>query len=92
MKKLVLPTSLGSELSGVNAEVELCDQEGRTVGFFLPPDLHHELLYSWAKSLLPEDEEDRALAREEYRSSGGLTTAEIIAHLQGLSGSGRKDP
>ena len=39
---------LRSRLNGSNAEVELCDESGRTVGRFVPEDSYKQLLYAWA--------------------------------------------
>jgi hypothetical protein len=43
MDKLILDEPLRSKLDAVQAEVELCDETGRTVGYFLSPPLHDRL-------------------------------------------------
>ena len=58
------------------------------VGHFLPPDLYHALLYAWAKDQFA-DEQELTRAREEIRSQGGVTTAEVLEFLRGLGSNGR---
>jgi hypothetical protein len=79
MNKLVLDPAVRSQLNGLNGEVELCDEEGRTVGFFVPANLRERLWYDWAKAQFTDDELERA-----RRQPGGRTTAEVLERLRKL--------
>ena len=86
MPKLTLDAALREKLGPLAGEVELCDEAGRTLGFFVSPEVHHKLIYAWAKSLFSNEELARARAEP-----GGVTTDEAIEHLNKLIESqGRK--
>jgi hypothetical protein len=87
MNKVILDEALRSKLNGLNTEMELCDETGKTVGHFLPPEVYRELIYAWAKT--QDTDEEIAQAKREVREQGGLTTAEVLAHLESLKSSGR---
>ena len=80
MNKVVLDPSSRAKLNGLNEHLEVCDENGHTLGFFLPPDLHHKLLYAWAKSQFTDEE--IAQARREIMAEGGLTTSQAVAYLE----------
>lgn len=76
MTKVVLDAQLREKLNGLDKQLEVCDETGRTVGHFLPTEIYHEMLSRWAESAFsPEDLE---LAREQ---TGGRTLAEIWQRL-----------
>jgi len=79
MDKLLLDPTTRSRFNGLDRYSEVCDETGQTLGFFLPPEFHHEVMYAWAKALFSEAE--LAEARAEVRSQGGYTTPEVIARL-----------
>jgi hypothetical protein len=79
MNKLVLDPTLGSQLNAVNGEVELCDQTGRTLGYFLPAQMRNRILYDWAKAQFTDEELDRA-----EQQTGGMTTAQMLEWLNTL--------
>jgi hypothetical protein len=79
MNKLVLDPTVRSQLNGLNGEVELCDEEGRTVGFFVPVKLRERLWYDWAKAQFTDEELERA-----RQQPGGRTTAEVLERLRKL--------
>ena len=83
MSKLILDPALRAELSQAPGEVELCDEAGEAVGYFVPPGLFRELLTAWVHAEFAE-EGDRAAALEEFRRDGGVSTAEVLAHLERL--------
>jgi len=78
--KIVLDPSLRAKLNGLDSEFEVCDETGRTLGHFLPEEVYRELLYTWAKAQVTDEE--IAQARHELRTEGGLTTPEAIAYLE----------
>lgn len=80
MNKVILDPSLRAKLNGLNEHVEVCDEQGHTLGFFLPPDIYHKLLYAWAKTQFTDEE--IAQARREMRTEGGLTTTQAVAYLE----------
>jgi hypothetical protein len=82
MGKLVLDESVRKALSELGGEVELCDESGRAVGYFLSPEAYERWLYTLAKAQILDAE--LADAREEYRKHGGLTTAQVLDRLRGL--------
>ena len=87
MSKLILDPALRAELSQMPGEVELCDEAGEAVGYFVPPGLFRTLLSAWVHAEFA-DEGDRAAALDEFRREGGASTAEVLAHLQQLERSG----
>jgi hypothetical protein len=71
-------------VESLDSEVEICDESGRTIGYMLPPALHREIMYAWAKSLFSDEE--IAAARAERQTRPGFTTEQAIARLERLSG------
>jgi hypothetical protein len=84
MERLVVNASVFTQLPGWDQEFEVCDESGRTLGYFLSPQFHQELLYAWAKTQFSDDEREEA--RRELQQVGGLSTADAIEFLQGLAG------
>ena len=80
MNKVILDPSLRAKLHGLREHLEVCDENGHTLGFFLPPTLHDKLLYAWAKSQITDEE--IAQARREIKTEGGLTTTQAVAYLE----------
>lgn len=80
MSKVILTPELREKLNGLNEPVEFCDESGKTVGRFLPKDEYVHMLYEIARNE-PVDEAERDRAREEIRRDGGMSTPEVLAHL-----------
>lgn len=76
MNKVTLDGAGRLQLDDLDGEVEICDQTGRTVGYYLPVGLRDELLYAWAKSQVSEEELE--LARQQ---PGGRSLKEILVDL-----------
>lgn len=85
MEKITLSPDLLAHIQDAHCQVEVCDESGKTVGFFLPTELHRELLYAWVKSQFSDEE--AAAARAERKTQPGYNTLDAIAHLNRLSGS-----
>ncbi len=83
MTTVTLDDALRAKLNGLNEQVEVRDEAGRRVGFFVPEDLFMRLMYEWAKVEFGRDDE---AARRAAAEPGGMTTPELIAHLRGLRG------
>lgn len=87
MSKLILDPVLRAELSQSPGEVELCDETGQAMGYFLPPGLFRKLLSAWVNAeFAAEGSRDAAL--QEFRRAGGVSTAEVISHLEQLDRNG----
>lgn len=77
MTKVTVDETLRSRLNGLNEQVVLCDETGRTLGHFLPADVYRELLVAWSEDQISEEELDRR--RREPR---GRTLSEIWKSLE----------
>lgn len=77
MSKIVLDEDLRSRLNGLNDETEFCNEQGETVGFFVPADRHREFLYAWARTHVTDEEIEAG-----RQSGGGRPLSEILAELQ----------
>jgi hypothetical protein len=84
MEKVVLDSSLRAALKGVNEQVALCDEGGQPLAYVLPADMYREMLAAWANSVFG-DEAELEQARQEVRAKGGVSGAEILAHLQDIA-------
>jgi len=71
-----LDPQLRSKLNGLNEQLEICDEAGNTLGHFVPEALYRELLVTWSKTHLSDEELERR--RQEPR---GRTLAEIWQSL-----------
>jgi hypothetical protein len=91
MSAITLDAELRARLSGLNEQLEVRDEAGRTVGHFVPQELYRQLLSSWGRAKFG-DTADREQALQEVRTEGGLTTAEAVAHLEQLASRSRGTP
>lgn len=80
MNRVVIPADLAARLRQLTGAAVLADEGGNSLGYVVPAKLYAELLLAQA-SREPTPEELEA-AREEYRTQGGKTTAEVLAHLE----------
>ncbi len=76
MSRVVLDDQLRSKLNGLNDQLEICDEVGRTLGHFVPEALYRQLLIAWSKAQISDAELERR--RQEPR---GRTLAEIWQRL-----------
>lgn len=72
MEKILLDDELRSRLNGLNTELELTDESGRTMGHFLPPEIYKKLLYAYAMSKCPYTEAELAQLRQEREGARPL--------------------
>ena len=79
MTKVQVDPVLSSKLHNLNEGLELCDESGRTVGYFLTVADYENIFYEMAKSFATEEELDRI-----SQEPGGKTTAEVLASLERL--------
>ena len=76
MSRVILDPQLRSKLNGLDDQVEICDESGKTLGRFLPESLYRQLLLAWSKADLPDAELQRRL-----KEPRGHTLAEILDKL-----------
>jgi hypothetical protein len=79
MSKLVLDPALRAKLNNLDSDVEVCDESGNTIGYFLSAEWHHELLYTWAKAQVTDEELEEA-----RRQTGGRPLEDILKDLEKL--------
>jgi len=76
MSKVLVEPLVRAKLGNFDSRMELCDESGETLGYFVPVSEHHCLLYAWAQAEFTDEE--IAAARKE---PGGLSIAEVFAGL-----------
>jgi hypothetical protein len=74
--KVTVDPALQAQLSGTNEAVELCDELGQTLGHFLPKGMYRDLLISWSRAVISDEEIERRM--QEPR---GCSLAEIWERL-----------
>jgi hypothetical protein len=78
MTKLIIDAGLSQKLAGAGGEVELCDENGRTLGVFVPaPPTCDDRVYSEAREALTREQIDMAI-----EEPGGRSLEEILKDLQ----------
>jgi|APCry1669189000_1035189.scaffolds.fasta_scaffold62267_2 hypothetical protein len=78
MVQLTIGEKAAAALAAAREQVELRDESGQRIGYFLPPALHERLLYDWAQSRVAETALKAARTEE-----GGSTLADVWARLGG---------
>lgn len=76
MVNVVIDERAAAALAAAKEQVELRDEAGHRIGYFLPPALHERLLYDWAQSRVTKSALESARAEE-----GGSTLADVWARL-----------
>ncbi len=76
MNRVVVDTTVLSKLDNLSSALELCDEAGVTLGYFLPAADRQRQVYDWAREAFSEKEIDAA-----RQQSGGVTTEELLARL-----------
>ena len=74
MSKVILDADLRRKLNGLNEPLEICDENGQSVGHFLPTPVFDELFYSALAAESPHSKEE---LRRRHQESGGRPLAEI---------------
>jgi hypothetical protein len=83
MTTIVIDQALREKLQDLDHEVELRDEDGQTVGRFLPEVECLKLLYDRAKLMLDDKEIEKA-----RNQTGGRPLAEILKELEASVGLG----
>jgi hypothetical protein len=60
MTRVTLDAELRARLNGLNEQVEVCDESGKTVGHFLPDALYRKFVYAWANAQVTDEELEQA--------------------------------
>ena len=76
MNRVFVEPSLRAKLHNLDSRLELCDESGNTLGFFVPVSEQQRLLYVWAQAEFSDEEIELAQAER-----GGLNLAEVLADL-----------
>ena len=67
MGRIVLDPELRAKLSGLNEQMEICDETGKVVGLYLPLADYKKILYKGVE--IPFSEEEIELRRKEKSGS-----------------------
>ncbi len=76
MRRLVLDKSMRSKFESSQGQLELCDESGKTLGYFLPTAQDEAALYRWAQGQISAAELERR-----KNEDGGRSTAEVLQRL-----------
>ncbi len=79
MSKLTLEAGLQAQLNGLDQELELCDENGRSLGRFLPNAVYQRLVHRLAIAQCPYTAEQLA----EMRTQRGGRTLEAWKQATG---------
>jgi hypothetical protein len=78
MGKVTLDPYLRARLNNLESELELCDENGRTLGHFVPEDVYRKLLAASLQVPFSEEEIER---RRQQKGTGG-SLAEFWKRLE----------
>lgn len=78
MQKILISDPGQLELLKTHDRIEICDDAGKPIGFFVSFLESDSKLYEWAKSQLTEEE----LSRRKNERDQGRTTSEVIKRLR----------
>ncbi len=76
MNKVVLDAALRSALGDLKNQVEVFDEAGDKVGYFVPLDRYRELIVAWSQREVSDEDLERR-----SKEPGGRTLQEIWARL-----------
>ena len=76
MTKVTVDDELRARLNGLNDQLELCDEAGRTIGLFLPEEAYWKMMLKYDQC--PYSYEDLQRFRQE---KGGRSLSEIWKSL-----------
>jgi hypothetical protein len=76
MTRVVLDESWRQKLPGFGQPLELCDERGAVLGYFVPPNDRDRAWFEWAKKQFTREEIERA-----GQQTGGRPLSEILGRL-----------
>jgi hypothetical protein len=77
MNKVVVDTLVRSRLDNLNSAMELCDESGVTLGYFVPASDRERALYKWVQESVADKELQSA-----FEEPGEYTIEEVLAELK----------
>jgi hypothetical protein len=78
MNRVVVDTAVRSRLDNLNSAMELCDESGVTLGYFVPASSRQRVLYQQIQESVTDEELQRA-----FEEPGEYTIDEVLADLNG---------
>ncbi len=79
MSRIIADEALKARFKGFSEHLEIRDESGRLLGFFLPGPVHDPEVYAWAKANITEEEVELARQSPEW-----FTTGEVLEYLRSL--------
>jgi hypothetical protein len=76
MPRITLGPEIESQLNASEEVVEVCNQSGRILGYFLSKEEYFDLVYARADSQISEEELERRM-----QEPGVRTTVEVLERL-----------
>jgi hypothetical protein len=77
MNRMVVDTLVRSRLDNLNSAMELCDESGATLGYFVPASDRQRALYQWVQESVTDEELQVA-----FDEPGEYTIEEVLADLK----------
>jgi len=77
MNRVVVDTLVRSRLDNLNSAMELCDESGVTLGYFVPASDRERALYKWVQESVTDEELQRAC-----EGPGAHSTEEVLSDLK----------
>jgi hypothetical protein len=74
MQTITLDSELRAKLNGLNKPLEILDEAGNTLGYYLPDSVYRHLLYAAVEQACPLNDAERERRRQEQ---GGSSLAEF---------------
>jgi hypothetical protein len=75
---VTIDPELRAKLNGLNEQLEVCDENGHTLGHFLPADVYRKLFYHALATESPHSAEE---LERRHKLGGGRSLAEIWKSL-----------
>lgn len=77
MERVTIDPGTRSRLGDLGHQLELCDETGQTLGYFVPAVRYPREVYRWAEEQLSAEELQRR-----KNEPGERTTAEVLRRLE----------
>jgi hypothetical protein len=76
MKRVILSSDVRSQLADLTTPLELCDESGGVLGYFLTCESYNDLLVSFARAVVSDEEVERRM-----REPGGCSLQDLWQRL-----------